>query len=192
MDDGAQRETIEVSLLVLFLAFFRLGCTSFGGGTGAWVYREMVQRRRWIDEQVFLVDMALGQSLPGSNGLKMAVLVGRRVKGGVGAFTAPFAMLIGPFIIILLVGATYGRVADTPHLHAVFDGVAATVVGLTLSTGVGAIANGTPDPISVTFAALTVVGVGVLGWPMLPVVLTLAPVSIGLAWMRARRQRLAR
>ena len=184
MDEERGAAVAEVSLAALFLAFLRLGCTSFGGGTGAWVYREMVQRRHWVDERVFLVDMALGQSMPGSNGLKMAVLVGRRIKGGVGAFAAPFAMLIGPFVIILLIGTVYGRIADAPHVHAVLDGVAAAVVGLTLSSGVSAIAHGTPDPVSVAFAALTVLGVGVLGWPMLWVFLALAPVSIGLAWAR--------
>ena len=35
--------------------------------------------------------------------------------------------------------------------------------------------------------ALTVLAVGVLGWPMLPVVVALAPVSIALAWVQARR-----
>jgi chromate transporter len=87
-----------VSLGAIFLAFLRLGCTSFGGGTGAWVYREMVQRRGWVDERVFLTDLALGQSLPGANGIKMAVLVGRRLKGGAGAVTAAFAMLVGPLV----------------------------------------------------------------------------------------------
>lgn len=188
MNDGERPAIADVSLGALFLAFFRLGCTSFGGGTGAWVYREMVQRRGWINERLFLTDMALGQSMPGSNGLKMALLVGLRVKGGIGAFTAPFAMLIGPLVIILVIGAVYGRIADVRGVHAVLDGVAAAVVGLTLSSGISAIANGTPDPASIAIAALTVLGVGVLGWPMLPVVLALAPISISLAWVRARRQ----
>jgi chromate transporter len=177
----------EVSLAAIFLAFMRLGCTSFGGGTGAWVYREMVQRRAWLDERVFLTDMALGQSLPGANGIKMAVLVGRRLKGGAGAFTAAFAMLVGPFAIILAVGAVYGRLGDHRSIHAVLDGVAAAVVGLSLSSGVTAIARGTPEASSIAIAALTVLCVGGFGWPMLPVILGLAPVSIGIALARARR-----
>lgn len=182
--DGA---TAPVSLAAIFSAFFRLGCTSFGGGTGGWVYREMVQRRGWIDERTFLADMALGQSLPGANGIKMSVLVGRRLKGAAGAFAAPFALLAGPFVIILLVGAVYGRIADRPGVHAVLAGVAAAVVGLSFATGISAIARGTPEPGSIALAALTVLGVGVMGWPMLPVMLGLAPLSIAVAWRRARR-----
>jgi chromate transporter len=177
----------EVSIGALFLAFLRLGCTSFGGGTAGWVYRDMVQRRHWIDENSFLSEMALGQSLPGANGVKMAVLVGRRLKGGAGALIAPLAMLTGPFAIILIVGAIYGRLGDHRSVHAVLDGVAAAVVGLSFATGINAIAKGAPEPSSIAIAAITVLCVGVFGWPMLPVMLVLAPVSIGLALHRARR-----
>ncbi|HTW50387.1 MAG TPA: chromate transporter [Stellaceae bacterium] len=178
----------DVSLSALFLAFFRLGCTSFGGGTGAWVYREMVQRRGWIDERLFLTDMALGQSLPGSNGIKMAILVGRRLKGGAGAFMAALAMLGPPFAIIIVIAAIYGRIANITGVHAVLDGVAAAVVGLTFSSGISAIARGTPEPSAVVIAGVTVLCVGVFGWPMLPVMLGLAPVSIAIAFARMRRQ----
>lgn len=177
----------EVSLLAIFLAFLRLGCTSFGGGTAGWVYREIVQRRGWIDERSFLPDLAIGQGMPGSNGVNLAVLVGRRLKGGVGAFVAPFAMLAGPFAIILIVGAIYGRVGDHRIVHAVLDGVAAAVVGLSFSTGINVIARGAPEITSIAIAALTVLCVGVLGWPLLPVMLGLAPISVGIAFARRRR-----
>jgi chromate transporter len=174
----------NVGLLTIFLTFLQLGCTAFGGNTAGWVYREVVQRRHWLDDQIFLTEMALGQSLPGSNGVKMAVLVGRRLRGGAGAFIAPFAFLAGPFVIILAVGAIYGRLGDHRIVHAVLDGVAAAVVGLTFATGISTIAKGAADLASIAIAAATVLGVGVLGWPMLPVVLVLAPVSIALAWAR--------
>jgi chromate transporter len=177
----------EVGLLAIFLAFLQLGCTAFGGSTASWVYREVVQRRHWLDDQVFLTEMALGQSLPGSNGVKMAVLVGRRLRGGPGAFMAPFAFLAGPFVIILIVGAIYGRLGDHRLLHAMLDGVAAAVVGLTFATGINTIARGAADVASIAIAAATVLGVGILGWPMLPVVLGLAPISIAIAWARGRR-----
>lgn len=188
MSSSREPAVAEVSLGAMFLAFFRLGCTSFGGGTGAWVYREMVQRRGWIDERLFLTDMALGQSMPGSNGIKMAILVGQRLKGGAGALTAAFGMLSAPFAIILVIAAIYGRVADIPGVHAVLDGVAAAVVGLTFSSGISAIAKGTPEPSAIAIAAVTVMCVGVLGWPMLPVMLGLAPLSIAVAFARTRRE----
>jgi chromate transporter len=187
MTEATQPAVAEVTLAALFLAFFRLGCTSFGGGTAAWVYREIVQRRGWIDETFFLADMTLTQPLPGSNGINMAILVGGRLKGGAGAFAAPFAMLVGPFTIILIIGTIYGWAGDHRTVHAVLDGVAAAVVGLSFATGINVVARGAPETSSIAIAALTVLCVGVLGWPMLPVMLGLAPVSIGIALARGRR-----
>ncbi len=176
----------EIGLAALFLAFLKLGCGSFGGSSVGWIYREIVQRRHWLDDKVFLTEMALGQSLPGANGVKLSVLVGRRLRGGIGALAAPLAFLLGPFVIILVVGAIYGRLGDHKTLHAVLDGVAAAVVGLTFSTGIRSIAKGAADAVSIGIALTTMLCVGILRWPMLPVMLGLAPVSIGIAWARLR------
>jgi len=175
-----------VGLMALFFAFLWLGSTSFGGGTAGWLYRDIVQRRHWLDDQAFLSEMALGQSLPGANGVKLSVLIGRRLRGGAGAFVAPFALLAGPFAIIVVVGAIYGGLGEHKTLHAVLDGVAAAVIGLTFATGIGSIAKGAADAASIAMAALTVLCVGILGWPMLPVMVGLAPLSIGIALARSR------
>jgi chromate transporter len=185
-DSETEAAVADVSLPALFLAFLKLGCGSFGGSSAGWIYRDIVQRRRWLDDQAFLTEMALGQSLPGANGVKLSVLVGRRLRGGVGAFAAPLAFLLGPFAIILIVGAVYGRLGDHKTLHAVLDGVAAAVVGLTFSTGIHSVAKGAADVVSIGIALAVVLCVGILRWPMLPVMLGLAPVSIGIALARAR------
>jgi chromate transporter len=186
-DEAAPPSLPEVSLAALFFAFLRLGSVSFGGSSAGWIYRDIVQRRLWVSDAEFLALMAVGQSLPGANGVKLSVLVGRQLRGGVGAFAAPFAFLLGPFVIILVVGAIYGRVANYSILHAVLDGVAAAVVGLTLSTGISAIARGATDWAAVAMSGVTVLCVGILGWPMLPVILVLAPISVGMALFRSRQ-----
>jgi len=185
-DEVAPPPIAEVSLAALFLAFMRLGATSFGGSSAGWIYRDIVQRRAWVTDQEFLVIMAVGQSLPGANGVKLSVLIGRHLRAGVGALVAPLAFLSGPFAIILAVGAIYGRVAHYGALHAALDGVAAAVVGLTLSTGVRAVARGAGDWVSIAISGVTVLCVGILGWPMLPVIVVLAPLSVGVALLRSR------
>jgi chromate transporter len=175
--ETAPPQPSELNLAALFLAFLRLGSVSFGGSSAGWIYRDIVQE--------FLTLMAIGQSLPGANGVKLSVLIGRHLRGGLGAFAAPLAFLSGPFVIILVVGVIYGRVANYSTLHAVLDGVAAAVVGLTLSTGISAVVRGAGDWMAVLISAVTVFCVGILGWPMLPVILVLAPVSIGIALLRS-------
>jgi chromate transporter len=184
----AVRPTFEtVGLRRIFGAFFWLGCTSFGGGSAGWLYREMVQRRRWIDDEAFLAAMALAQVMPGANGVKLSILIGQRLDGAPGAAAALFGLLSGPFAIVLALAAVYSGIAGQPVLHAMLDGVAATVVGLTFATGLRSAVHGAPGPAALAITAVTVLCVGVLRWPLIPVVLVLAPFSIGLAFLQARR-----
>jgi chromate transporter len=88
--------------------------------------------------------------------------------------------------MILVIGMVYGRIAGHHSVHAVLDGVAAAVVGFNLATGISAIARGGTEPIGIAIAGLVVLCVGILRWPMLPVLLVLAPVSIGIALVRRR------
>jgi chromate transporter len=184
--EGTRPAVAEVSLSAIFVAFFRLGCVSFGGSSVGWIHRDIVRRRGWVSDQQFLIEMAVGQSLPGANGVKLAVLLGRQLKGGLGALAAPLAFLLGPFFIILAVGGAYSQLGDHGYVHAALDGIAGAVVGLTFSTGIGTVARGAREPVAIVITAATVLCVGILGWPMLPVMLVLAPISIGLAFARAR------
>jgi chromate transporter len=177
----------RISLGAISLAFLRLGCTSFGGGTAGWIHREFVLRRRWIDDAEFLAVLSVGQALPGANGIKTATLIGDRLHGWLGASIAVLSLLAGPFAIILVVGALYSGLGDQSRVHVILDGVAAAAVGLTLATGARSAAHGAPDASAMVMLAATILGVGVFRWPMLPVMLVLAPISVAMAFRRRRQ-----
>jgi chromate transporter len=176
------------SLMAILLAFLRLGCTSFGGGTAAWLHREFVLRRRWLDDRTFLAAFALNQTLPGSNGVKQAVLIGQHLRGTPGAAVALFGLLAGPFVIVLAVAALYAGLVQHKIVHDMLDGVAAAVIGLTFATGLRGAAHDTPGAVAWVVVAVTVLCIGVLDWPLIPVVLCLMPVSVALAWATSRRR----
>ena len=183
-EDGAREAP---GLGAIFLAFLRLGCTSFGGGTAGWLYRDIVLRRR-LDDSTFLATLTVGQALPGSNGIKLTVLIGQHLHGVPGASVALFGLLAGPFVIVLALAGLYAGLTGQKTLHDMLDGVAAAVVGLTFATGLRSVVHGAPEPIAWAIAAVTVLCIGVLRWPLIPVVLCLAPLSIGLAWVQAMRR----
>lgn len=170
----------------LFAAFFRLGLMSFGGGTAGWLYREIVERRHWIDDTAFLSGASLGRLMPGSGGVNLTVQVGQHLRGGRGAVVAVLGLLSGPLVIGLALAAGYTRIDQNLMLHAFLDGVAAAAIGLTFATGLKLLRfrRASAGPLAVTIA--TVLCVGVLRWPMIPVVLCLAPLSIGLALLDRR------
>ena len=175
-------------LWAILVAFLRLGCTSFGGGTAAWLHREFVLRRRWLDDRTFLAAFALNQTLPGSNGVKQAVLIGAHLRGAPGAAVALFGLLAGPFVIVLAVAALYAGLIQHKIVHDMLDGVAAAVIGLTFATGLRSGAHGAPGAVAWVIVAVTVLCIGVLGWPLIPVVLCLVPASVALAWLQGRRR----
>jgi chromate transporter len=180
---GAQRAA-RIGLPAIFAAFFRLGITSFGGGTAGWLYREIVERRRWIDDSQFLSGASLGRLVPGSSGVNLTVQVGQILRGSAGAVVATLGLLSGPLVAVLALAAGYTRLGKSTGMDAVFDGVAAAAIGLTFATGLKLVqfSAASAGPLAITLA--TVLCVGVLRWPMIPVVLCLAPISIGLALVK--------
>ena len=78
----------RVTLGEIFCAFLLIGATSFGGGVLAYLRSSLVDKHRWIDDPTFVQMLAMSQSLPGLNSSNMAVLVGDRLRGAVGAAAA--------------------------------------------------------------------------------------------------------
>ncbi|MCA2961276.1 MAG: chromate efflux transporter [Silvanigrellales bacterium] len=98
--DAEKRAVIET-----FLAFLRLGCTSFGGPVahlGAF-QREFVLRRRWLDEASYADLVSLCQFLPGPASSQVGIALGLGRAGLPGAlaaflgFTLPSACLLFAF-----------------------------------------------------------------------------------------------
>jgi chromate transporter len=176
-------------LAAIFGAFFRLGVTSFGGNTAAWLYREVVERRRWIDDAAFLSGLARSRILPGSTGVGLTIEVGQRLRGPAGAVTAVVGLLFGPFLIVLGLAAGSRRIDGIAALQAVLDGTGAAAVGLTFATGLKLMPRAARRATPLAIAAATVVAVGVLSWPMVPVVLVLAPIGIGCEMFAQRRSK---
>ena len=176
-----------VGLAAIFAAFFRLGVTSFGGGTAAWLYRAIVQRRHWIDDRAYLAGVGLSRVMPGSSGVNLTVQVGQRLRGGRGALMAVLGLLSGPFFVVIALASGFARVAGSPIAHAFLEGVAGSAIGLTFATGLALAPRRRGETGQILVAAATVVTVGVLRWPMLPVILCLAPIGVGLALAQQRR-----
>jgi chromate transporter len=90
----------------VFLAFLKLGVSSFGGPIAhlGYFHAEFVGRRRWIDEQGYADLVALCQFLPGPAssqvGFSLGLLRGGGLLGGLAAWTAftlPSALLMLAF-----------------------------------------------------------------------------------------------
>jgi chromate transporter len=177
----------RVGLSQLLATFVRLGTMTFGGGVQSWIHREVVQRLGWINDKSFLSGMTVAQILPGANPVNMALYVGLQLRGGVGAAVAVFGMLIPAFCTTLILGALYRSYGHLAAVHFVLAGMAAAGVGATLTMGIK-VARRLPRNLVTALIAVSVfVLVGVLRWPMIPVVVVMVPLSIALAFVAERK-----
>jgi chromate transporter len=183
---GAPVDAARVSLPTLVGTFAKIGLLSFGGALSGWMYREIVVRRRWITEEDFLSGLALGQIMPGANVANLSLYIGQRLRGGIGAAAALLGMLLPPMILVIVLAALYQRVADIGWVHRFIGGVAAAAIGLTVMIGIRATrrVERRAAPLAIVLAIL--LAVGVMGWPMVPVVMAATPLSIALAWLAPR------
>lgn len=175
-----------VSLLALYRVFFSIGVFSFGGGLTPWMHREIVEVRGWLTREQFLSGFAVAQILPGVNSTNMAIFIGQRLRGALGAATALAGMLTAPFALVLAAAAIYDRLISIPAVAVALVGVAAAATGMLLRMGVVSAQAGLRSISSALVMVGTFVMVGILRWPIIPVLVGVVPLSVALAWPRTK------
>jgi len=149
------KEGSEGKVWEVFLAFLKLGLTSFGGPVAHLGYfrTEFVERRRWLDDRSYSDLMALCQFLPGpaSSQLGMALGMGRaRWLGALAAwlgFTLPSALAL---IVFAYGVAQYQGVADSGWVH----GLKVVAVAIVAQAVWGMAKNLCPDRLRAGLAIL--------------------------------------
>jgi chromate transporter len=179
-----QKPAAPVSLFAIYKLFFLVGMFSFGGGLTAWFHREIVLVRGWMSNDEFFSGYSLAQLLPGVNSTNMAVYIGQHVRGAAGSAVALAGLLSGPFFIVIAAAVAYNRLLEVPGFAAAMSGVATVAVGMIFRLGMQSMKSSVRHWPSLLVLVATFVAVGVLQWPLLPVIAVLAPLSIAAARLR--------
>lgn len=175
------------SYLSLFLVFFRIGLTSFGGGMSGWLFREVVEKNAWLTEERFFSSLTMAQILPGPGPINASVFIGLQVRGFLGAALAFLGMVLPSFCVIILLGALYGLYGSVPAVQSVLKGLTAVGIGVTFAMGTRRTIRLRRDPIALLLILAVFLMVGILHWPTLYVVLGVIPLSIAITAMRKEK-----
>jgi chromate transporter len=144
----------------------KLGFINFGGPTGqiAIMHHELVERRRWVDEERYLHALNFAMLLPGPEAHQLAIYVGWLLNGSPGAIAAGLFFLLPAFFLMVGLSWLYAVHGDVAWLSAVFTGLSWAVVGI-VAAALGRISGRalkTPPMYvvaTIAFLALYVVGV---------------------------------
>jgi chromate transporter len=124
------------NLLALVLVFGPLSLFSIGGGASllAEIEHQSVAVHHWTTHREFADLFAISRAAPGP-GTMLSTLIGWKVAGWTGAFTATLALYLPSSLVAFGVSKMWGRWRGSPWHGAIERGLAPIAAGLVLAGG---------------------------------------------------------
>jgi chromate transporter len=112
-----------------------IGATGFGGPAGqlALLHREVVDRRRWLDEAEFGAATQLCMLLPGPEAQQLATYAGWRIGGLPGGLLAGTLFVLPGAVIVTALAWLHAAGASLPLVAAAFAGTRPAVLALVVA-----------------------------------------------------------
>lgn len=119
------------SYLDLFLVFFWMGLTAFGGlAMTAHVRKHIVDKRKWLDGDVFDSGLALCQVIPGAIIMQLAAYVGLKLKGVRGAVVCFVGFGFPAFLIMFILSVFYKHSKNIESVELILKGLRVIIVAI--------------------------------------------------------------
>ena len=139
MTDTKEKEPAQSikahELFILFWEFFKIAALVVGGGYAILLVAEDVfaKRLKWLRDNELAEMLALIQTIPGLLAGNIAIYIGHRKAGMLGAIVALFGVALPSYLIITLVATGFAFIpVDSPILVCLFRSVRAALAGLML------------------------------------------------------------
>src|SRR5919112_3719019 len=107
--DAPAAKAAPGTLWQLTAYFLKLGTIGFGGPVAlvGYMQRDLVERRRWIDDEEYKLGLALAQIMPGPLAAQLAIALGYFLHGVLGATLVGVAFVLPSFLMVLALSARY-------------------------------------------------------------------------------------
>jgi len=124
--------TTRARLSELVRYFLYLGTLGFGGPVAlvGFMHRDLVERRRWVDEDEFRLGVALAQIMPGPLAAQLAIALGYFQRGVLGATAVGLAFILPSFLMVIGISIAYKRFGGLWWMQALFYGIGAAVIAI--------------------------------------------------------------
>ena len=122
-------------LLKIFLSTLYLSAFTFGGGYViiTLMKQKFVDELHWIDDDEMLDMVAIAQSSPGPIAVNGAVIIGYKLEGIAGVFSAVLGAVLPPFVILTVISMFYSAFRNLFVVQGLLTGMKAGVSAVILS-----------------------------------------------------------
>ena len=134
-----------MSLILLYLEFFKIGLFSVGGGyaTLPFLFRMaenefvFIRKTGWLSHEMLSNFLAIAQSSPGAIGINMAAQTGFSYAGPAGSIIAALGLVSPAIIVITLIARALTAFKENKIVVSVFSGLRPAAGGLLAAAGLG-------------------------------------------------------
>lgn len=119
-------------LFKLFLAFWKIGTFSFGGGYAMlpFIQEEIVTNRSWISISEFIDVIGISQMTPGPVAINSATFVGYKVSGVIGSISATIGVVLTSFILVSIASKMLDKFKESKVAKAALLGMRPVLIAL--------------------------------------------------------------
>jgi chromate transporter len=150
------------------------------------MHQELVERRRWIDEERFLHALSYCMLLPGPEATQLATYIGWLLHRTRGGLIAGGLFILPGFIAILVLSLLYAGLGQLPAVAALFFGLKCAVLAIVIEAVLRIGKRALRGPLFIAIAAAAFVGIFLFQVPF-PIIVLGAGLC-GLVLQRLRPQ----
>jgi len=134
-----------------------LGWISFGGTAAhiAIMQDELVEKKRWISNGMFLHALGHCMLLPGPEAQQLAIYVGWKLHGKRGGIVAGTLFVLPSVFVLLALSVIYVRLGSLPWIAAMFNGLKPVVIALVIVALQRIARRALRGPVQITVAVAT-------------------------------------
>ena len=173
----------------IFLAFFKIGAFTFGGGYAMipLIQVEAAEKNGWVSDEDILEIVVIAESTPGPIAINAATFVGYRACGVIGSVCATLGVVLPSFLIILAISFVLREFQENLYVQYAFRGIRAGVLALIVKAMWGMYRKCKKNAVSYLVMAAAFILVGLVKVSALPVLAGCAVFGIVTAKMMEGR-----
>lgn len=133
-----EKGPVRVKTPEMFFAFLKAGVFTIGGGYAMLplVQEDLIQKKKWFNNEEFLEVLGIAQSLPGPVIVNFSLMAGYRLKGFKGGLFSLLGAILPSFLIIMVIAVYLWGYGENRAVQAAFQGIRPAVVALIISAAI--------------------------------------------------------